>query len=57
LPPEVIKTIVENEDGTDGIYNLHFNLPRAIHIYTDKDHPSVITGFDDSGDGSPITSI
>ena len=59
LPPEVVKTIVENEDGTDGIYNLHFKLPRAVHIYSDDYLPETgeITGFNDNGDGSPITTI
>ena len=59
LPPEVVKTIVENEDGTDGIYNLHFKLPRAVHIYSDDYLPETgeITGFNDNGDGNPITTI
>ncbi len=43
--PRIELSIVDNEDKTDGIYNLNFYLPRAIHIYTDSYLPEGIQIF------------
>lgn len=56
-PPVVDRIIIDNETNTDGIYDLHFSLPRAIHMYTDVTHPEEITGFSTVGEGTPIISI
>ena len=52
--PKVTTTIVQNpKDENDGIYNINFSLPRAIHMYSDEYKPDLIEGFIAEGEGSP----
>ena len=53
--PNVTTTIVQNpKDENDGIYNINFSLPRAIHMYSDEYKPDLIEGFITEGEGSPF---
>lgn len=60
-PPTIAKVEPEGKTNSnaDNTIHLDFTLPRPIHIYTDNNLPTTgeITGFNDNGDGNPVTTI